>query len=935
MSRPIFLDYSPIPGFIGAILDAPIFFRAEDNDGLNLSTLNVLIEGVYGIKNGVYQAGFSGTITKENHVPTAISVVVIRDTPFTYSQIVNINLELNDTLDDHSNDNYAFVTIPNPDIKPPIVAATPHGKLYNTSPVTVTLATDDPLATIYYSLNGSVPGLLSTVYTVPIVITAQGKTTLKFVALDSTTTSSGVMTEVYEIDTVAPTSYATPVSGSFFTSQQITLASNDPKSIIHYTINGQIPSLNSPVYTAPFTIKDNKTTTVKFFAIDKAGNQEAFHVETYTIEISKNNFVPTNVFVTCPFSRSELYVRWDDMFPVFNEVIGYNVYRADIESGPYLKVNDKLITVTQFLDKTLDAQVVNEDASEQFRRTVNISRQVNDNFAKPGAFDKSKWKVFDAGQLLFQNAGAIFKDAVGLRQTSKLSSVFKLRGNFEIRIKFFLMVWSAPSTGTQSCQFIVKKDDFNYIEISRDRSHLLDLYCSHQFVNGNPELPLTNPTTEVVGEFKITRVSDIVTTYFFDTNSQTYIQISAYDNYIEDLTVEIVGKSEDKHVELNFFDFVVVSGNPIIIEPLNPRKECLIYLSKRPVVDSTGSNSPTDKPENINVTIDGNRAFVKKLQGLEGVVELETRRAYDEITKKFFAPPVPNEFSTVLVSYKIPLHTTNTKLRKNYFYKVSTVTQEDETDIDLISPEYLKPEKMTYIYEEAVRRNAWMLDQAGERVLLFIKKRAGTKCHCTYRDIKERTHRFPDQDCETCFGSSFVGGFDGPFPIIIAPLTTEQRIQQTDRGLKLAYQIETWLGPAPVVTQRDMIVRRNGDRCLVGPITPVEGPGGVIVQQHFVIEILDNTDIRYTFNINLPNQFQQPGIDKNSRHVLNGGPNVAAIDSPKEREELFTSEDRISHQNDNTDHIVKGRSLTFENIEYLLPFGFIGLLELIKGSFLC
>jgi hypothetical protein len=244
------------------------------------------------------------------------------------------------------------------------------------------------------------------------------------------------------------------------------------------------------------------------------------------------------------------------------------------------------------------------------------------------------------------------------------------------------------------------------------------------------------------------------------------------------------------------------------------------------------------------------------------------------------------------------------------------VTSQDETDLDLVKPEILQPEKMTYVLEECVRRNSWLLDQGGERVLLYLKKKAGQKCHCTFRDMKERTHKQPDQDCVTCFGSGFVGGFDGPFPIIIGPLTTEQRIQQTDRGLRLNYQIETWMGPTPVVSQRDMIIRRNGDRCLVGPLTPVEGPGGVKVQQHFVIEILDGTDIRYKFGVVLPDQKTQPGIDKTSKNILNNGPSIAAIDSPKEREELYTSENQISHQNTNVDHIVKGRSIVFENTNY-------------------
>jgi hypothetical protein len=277
----------------------------------------------------------------------------------------------------------------------------------------------------------------------------------------------------------------------------------------------------------------------------------------------------------------------------------------------------------------------------------------------------------------------------------------------------------------------------------------------------------------------------------------------------------------------------------------------------------------------------------------------------------------PDEFSKVLITYRVPVHTTNLRLRRNYFYKVTCVTNEDETDLDLISSETVKPEKMSYIFEEAVRRNAWILDQGGERVILYIKKRAGKQCFCTHRDIKERTSKRADQDCATCFGSGFVGGFDGPYPITIGPLMTEQKITQTDRGLKLMYQVESWLGPAPIVNQRDMIIRRNGDRCLLGPITPVEGPGGVRVQQHFIVEILDSTDVRYTFNIKpLPDKTMQPGIDKSSKSTLRKDYNVYEVESPKESTEFISSENKVAHENENVNHIVKGRSLDFESTNY-------------------
>lgn len=914
MSSPTYQDFNPLQGHIGAQLNASIFFRIEDVHGLDLSTLNVIISGTLAISAGVFQTGYEGIITPENAVPNAISVHIYQIVPFIYSETVTVESEISDLNGESGTISYPIKVIPDPTVTVPLVVASPHGDVYNTSQ-NVSLICDNVAAVIYYTLDGTTPNLLSNSYAAPIAITVEGETTLKFIAV-LPDTYSRVTIETFTIDTVAPSSYATPSGGSYFASQEVALSVDDTLATIYYTTDGSTPSTSSIVYTSPITVLDNRITTIKFFAIDKAGNQEIVHTETYNIEISKNNYIPTNIFVTCPFNQDELHIRWDNMYPIYNQVVGYNIYRADVEMGPYQKLNSELVSITQYVDRTLDSQIVNEDVSEQFRRTVNISSEVNEDFSSTGPFDESKWSEVDPGELLFQYNGLIFKDGTGISQTSKLVSKFKLHGDFEIKVKYDLFKWIPPEIGTQSCNFIVKKNDFDYIEISRSMSHLLDLYWTNQHVNGNPELPVTLSTSEDSSEFRIVRNGDIVTTYFYDNVTSDYIQLGAFDKYTEDLYIEFVGKSGDKQMEFRLSDFVLVTGNPIKIEPLNPRKEYIIYLSQRPVVDDTGLNKPTDNPIYVSVTVDDQPAYIRQLQGLEGLIELETDQMYDEVRKTFFTPPVPNEFSTVLVSYRVPSHTTNVRLRKNYFYKVTCVTDEDETDLDLITPEYAKPDKLTYITEEAVRRNAWLLDQAGERVLLYVKKKAGTKCHCTYRDMKERTHKQPDQDCEVCFGSGFIGGFDGPFPIKIAPLTTEQRVQQTERGLKLAYQIETWIGPTPIVSQRDMIIRRNGDRCLVGPLTPVEGPGGVIAQQHFVVEILDTTDVRYKFRVVLPDQRSQPGIDKSSKHVLHGGPNVASIDSPKEREELYTSEELISHQNENVDHIVKGRSIVFENTEY-------------------
>ncbi len=69
------------------------------------------------------------------------------------------------------------------------------------------LTANEP-ATIYYTTDGNDPTISSTQYTVPIVISAD--TILKFFAVDTAGNPSGIYTETYTIDTIAPTADANP-----------------------------------------------------------------------------------------------------------------------------------------------------------------------------------------------------------------------------------------------------------------------------------------------------------------------------------------------------------------------------------------------------------------------------------------------------------------------------------------------------------------------------------------------------------------------------------------------------------------------------------------------------------------------------------------------------------------------------------------------------
>ncbi|HSP75109.1 MAG TPA: FG-GAP-like repeat-containing protein [Cryobacterium sp.] len=81
-------------------------------------------------------------------------------------------------------------------------------------------------------------------------------------------------------DTTAPVVTASPAGGQYPSGQQITLTSNEP-AVIYYTGDGTTPSTSSTRYTGPITLTAGFT--LRFIAVDSAGNSSAPVAETYTL----------------------------------------------------------------------------------------------------------------------------------------------------------------------------------------------------------------------------------------------------------------------------------------------------------------------------------------------------------------------------------------------------------------------------------------------------------------------------------------------------------------------------------------------------------------------------------------------------------------------------------------------------------------------------
>ncbi|NCC52510.1 MAG: hypothetical protein EOM20_15010, partial [Spartobacteria bacterium] len=89
-------------------------------------------------------------------------------------------------------------------------------------------------------------------------------------------------------DTNTPVSTATPPGGAYAAETNIALAATDAtydsaSLLIYYTTNGVDPTLASPTYSAPIALITNLT--IKFFAVDPEGNQEAVNTATYLLDM--------------------------------------------------------------------------------------------------------------------------------------------------------------------------------------------------------------------------------------------------------------------------------------------------------------------------------------------------------------------------------------------------------------------------------------------------------------------------------------------------------------------------------------------------------------------------------------------------------------------------------------------------------------------------
>jgi len=325
-----------------------------------------------------------------------------------------------------------------------------------------------------------------------------------------------------------------------------------------------------------------------------------------------------------------------------------------------------------------------------------------------------------------------------------------------------------------------------------------------------------------------------------------------------------------------------------------------------PIVQEGSQAVVASFPDDVWVKIDGVPVKPLRVDGFSGEVEINPFLYANVATQKLDPSLVPGPNSKVTCTYRRNRTLLKTDLGQRIFYRITTVAVPLNCDLSQVRCENfvetplehatatssMEIEKLDYMWREATRRNRWILEQGGERVRLFIRKMVGVPCPC----IQDEYHLQPLNDCSICYGSGIVGGYEGPYSGIIAPDDAERRIAQKDVGRTVEHTYEVWTGPTPLLSQRDFLVKVNGERYSIGPVR-FPSNRGMVLQQHFNIGSIDEKDIRYSVPMGNPArytaiEFIPSGPEQEASDQVTDKPNI-----PEERQ-------------------LKGRTLAWENSEW-------------------
>ena len=166
---------------------------------------------------------------------------------------------------------------------PPTTTVSGIPATWTVTPVTFSLEAsgDAPPFDTYYALGASAV----TTYTAPVLVSAQGTTTVSYFSVDAIDQAEATKTATILIDSVKPTSTVSglPAGGVASGTVTFSLAATDAASGIKKISYVLDSSPTTSTYSVPVVVSAPGTHTLVWWALDNAGNKESAHNASFRI----------------------------------------------------------------------------------------------------------------------------------------------------------------------------------------------------------------------------------------------------------------------------------------------------------------------------------------------------------------------------------------------------------------------------------------------------------------------------------------------------------------------------------------------------------------------------------------------------------------------------------------------------------------------------
>jgi hypothetical protein len=151
------------------------------------------------------------------------------------------------------------------------------------------------------------------------------------------------------------------------------------------------------------------------------------------------------------------------------------------------------------------------------------------------------------------------------------TSKFRIRGDFDVEVSYQLPIW--PLKNGVRLGIIAGSLGFSPQRVSCGNGEgCVDVYL----VNNSGTLSVfLDASSHTEGKFRVTREGDIVTGYYYDSNTSNWVEISSASKGIEDVKFTLQGWSHDSYfidqdVSVVFDDFTINEGQVIVSEIFVP-----------------------------------------------------------------------------------------------------------------------------------------------------------------------------------------------------------------------------------------------------------------------------------------------------------------------------------------------------------------------------